>query len=143
MIEPLAVPPSRRTTHGAQMSPRLSRLYTWLQANNVPLTDFSTDECVKREMPKLVALAAELAELIERDTSDDALPGSRYLDHLRADLANIMRRTPDARVCSKTAAKVAARPACKTCRVAVADSDGFCDDCRESSDPVLGWIMKP
>lgn len=91
MIAPLATPPARRTAHNAQMSPRLSRLYTWLQANGSSLGDFSTDECVQRDMPRLLSLQRELDEL--RDRAPE-----RYLDDLAVDLANVMRRVPSARV---------------------------------------------
>lgn len=91
MINPPLVPPARKTAHGATCSPRLSRLYTWLNANGVALSDFSTDEGVQRYLPQMHTLAREL----------EALRGASpapYLDHLAADLANLMRRTPAARV---------------------------------------------
>lgn len=91
MKDPLAIPPHRTTSHGVVMSPRLSRLYTWLQANNVRLTDFSTDTCVERELPRLRPLADELESLI-------AAGGPVYLTELAADLRNVMRRLPSARV---------------------------------------------
>ncbi|HEX5728444.1 hypothetical protein [Microbacterium sp.] len=93
MIPPLADPPHRRTAHGAPMSPRLSRLYTWLQANNVALTDFSTDECVQREMARLNRLRDELAAALS-----NAQEYTPYLHHLATDLANLMRRVPANRV---------------------------------------------
>lgn len=96
MIPPLENPPHRKTSHGATMSPRLSRLYTWLQANQVALTDFSTDECVKRELPKLISLKAELLAMLEGDPIE-LLP-LMYLMDLAADLANIMKRLPENRV---------------------------------------------
>lgn len=91
MINPLATPPTRKTAHGATMSPRLSRLYTWLQANHVSLGDFSTDSCVQRELPKLERLRDALDAL----RADEP---ARYLDDLAADLACLMRRLPSARV---------------------------------------------
>lgn len=96
MIPPLENPPHRKTSHGATMSPRLSRLYTWLQANHVSLTDFSTDTCVQRELPKLISLRAELISFVARDP-DEPLP-PMYLTDLAADLANIMKRLPENRV---------------------------------------------
>lgn len=98
MIDPLAEPPARKTTHGATMSPRLSRLYTWLQANGVGLSDFSTDRCVAREMPNLERLRDALEDLRAGVSSSTLRERYRYLDDLAADLRNIMRRTPDARV---------------------------------------------
>lgn len=95
MINPPATPPARKTSHGATMSPRLSRLYTWLQANKVQLTDFSTDNCVERELARLTTLATELDAL-------RAASPLKYLDDLAADLACLMRRRPSARVKSLT-----------------------------------------
>ena len=77
------------------MSERLSRLYSWLQANGVVIIDFSTDQSVQREMPKLVKLQTELHEL--RNVSP-----LQYLDHLADDLAALMRRVPSARVAPST-----------------------------------------
>lgn len=91
MIPPMAYPPAKKTRHGAIMSPRLARLYTWLQDNQVRLNDFSTDQCVLREMPKLERLRDELAALIE-------VAADPWLANLAADLRNIMRRVPSARV---------------------------------------------
>lgn len=93
MINPLKDPPSRRTTHGAVMSTALARRWTWLQANGVSLTDFSTDECVAREMPKLIGLQAELEKLI----ADHPEP-PRYLTDVLGELRCLMRRSPAARV---------------------------------------------
>jgi hypothetical protein len=91
MINPPENLPTRMTSHNAQMSPRLSRLYTWLQANRVQLSDFSTDTCVQRELPKLKTLAEELGALIARTPY-------RFLFDLAADLSNIMKRLPQNRV---------------------------------------------
>lgn len=96
MIAPLATPPARRTAHGATCSPRLSRLYTWLNANGSSLSDFSTDNCVERDMRRLVQLRDEL------DALRAAAP-AKYLDDLAADLANLMRRTPAARLPARSA----------------------------------------
>lgn len=93
MTLPFAKPPLRKTAHGVSMSDRLSRLYTWLQDNGVGLNDFSTDNCVEREMPKLVALRDELDGLRDRRV----VPVD-YLNHLAADLHNLMQRTPANRV---------------------------------------------
>jgi hypothetical protein len=98
MKPPLENPPHRKTTHGAVMSTRLSRLYTWLDANRIGLGDFSTDSMVLAALPRLQALATELAELIEREAGDRSLRPVTYLVHLAADLANLMRRIPSARV---------------------------------------------
>ena len=97
MIPPMADPPSRKTTHGATMSPRLSRLYTWLQANGVSLTEFSTDNCVQRWMPQLERLRDELDELIAHENEHSPHP-NKHLRHLATDLGAIMRRVPSARV---------------------------------------------
>jgi hypothetical protein len=91
MNTPLKNPPARKTSHGVQMSDRMARLYTWLSANGVGLSDFSTDECVQRELGKLVALRDELSAL-------RAAAEERYLNDLDTDLVNIMRRVPSARV---------------------------------------------
>jgi hypothetical protein len=69
----------------------MSRLYTWLQANGVGLSDFSTDDGVQRELAKLSKLRDELESL-------RAAQPERYLDDLAADLGNLMRRLPSARV---------------------------------------------
>lgn len=91
MIAPPVTPPPRKTAHGATCSARLSRLYTWLNANGSTLSDFSTDSCVERDLPRLRKLAAEL------DTLRTISP-AQYLDDLAADLACLMRRTPAARI---------------------------------------------
>lgn len=88
------VPPHRLTSHGAVCSTRLSRLYTWLNENRIGISDFSTDTCVERELPRLEALAAKL------DAFRAQCPES-YLDELAADLRNVMRRLPSARICTK------------------------------------------
>jgi hypothetical protein len=90
------------------MSPRMSRLYTWLQANGVALQDFSTDQCVARELPKLerLELALDDARLadpgatVREPTYGGEVRAVRYLDELAADLRNLMRRTPGNRVCA-------------------------------------------
>src|SRR5690348_10728853 len=91
MTNPQEFPPRRLTAHGAVCSDRLSRLYTWFAANYVNLSDFSTDNCVAREMHKLVNLQRALESL-------RANSPARYLDDLASDLAAIMRRTPESRV---------------------------------------------
>lgn len=91
MIAPLERPPARKTSHGVTCSDRLSRLYTWLNANQVGLSDFSTDNGVTREMQRLIKLRDELEAL-------RAAAPAQYLDDLAADLAALMRRTPAARV---------------------------------------------
>lgn len=96
MIAPPAIPPARKTAHGATCSQRLSRLYTWLNANGSRLGDFSTDTCVEREMSRLVALRDELEVL-------RAAAPATYLDDLAADLGNLMRRTPAARLPARSA----------------------------------------
>lgn len=98
MIAPLETPPARRTTHGAVMSPRLSRLYTWLDDNRIGLTDFSTDQCVERVLPRLRKLADELQAEIHARSVHPTATVPAYLVHLAADLAAIMRRLPSARV---------------------------------------------
>ncbi len=96
MMNPTIDPPRRITSHGAVMSPRLSRLYTWLDANRVGLNDFSTDGCVLARLPKLQELDRELAQLI--DTTNLARLPVEHLTHLQADLRNLMRRIPANRV---------------------------------------------
>jgi hypothetical protein len=94
MIDPPVEPPFRKTAHGAICSPRLSRLYTWLNNNGVSISDFSTDQCVERNLKTLLTLGAALDRL--RETAS-----ARYLDDLAADLGNLLRRRPSMRVAAR------------------------------------------
>lgn len=78
------------------MSPRMSRFWGYLNAHGVALSDFSTDECVLRELPRLHKARAELNTLLNRTEPD--LPSLSDLEALGRDLDNLMRRLPTARV---------------------------------------------
>ena len=50
----------RKTTHGAVMSPRMEALWAYIQdVRKISLSDFSTDECVRRVYPQLKAALAD------------------------------------------------------------------------------------
>lgn len=71
-----------KTSHGAVMSPRMSRLWTYIRVTRgISLSDFSTDQCVERVFGQLEA-------------AYEAAPS----EEIRRDLANIMRRRPANRV---------------------------------------------
>ena len=82
----------KRTSHGAVMSPRMERLWRYVQdERRISLHDFSTDACVERVQK---ALREGEAELVRR--SEKAL-GDRDLRHLLADYRAIMNRRPHER----------------------------------------------
>lgn len=90
-ILPSLKPPPRSTTHGARMTERAARLWEWLGRRGVQLGDFSTDACVLRAMPSLLAARADLeAEL-------SVCPSEAFASTLR-DLQTLIDRTPAARV---------------------------------------------
>lgn len=78
------------TSHGVEMSPRMSRLWTYIRIERgISLTDFSTDQCVER-----VATQLEVAR--------DQAP----TDELKRDIDCLLRRRPSTRVNTQTARKV-------------------------------------
>lgn len=76
-----------KTSHGAVMSPRMERLWRYLkQERKIPLSDFSTDQCVERVYSQLEAALEAIP--------DDGTPENEMLYR---DVRNIMRRRPAAR----------------------------------------------
>ena len=76
-----------KTTQGATMSPRMSRLWTYLRIDcKIHLTDFSTDQGVEREIGKLQAAL----DAVQGDSLD--------AENLRRDIRAIMRRRPANRI---------------------------------------------
>ena len=83
----------RTTTHGAQMSPRMERLWAFIQdEQKINLCDFSTDECVEREQARL--RVGEKALLARVATA----PEDREAAALLRDYQAVMNRRPVARV---------------------------------------------
>lgn len=85
---PVFPAPSQKTPHGVQMSERMSRIYTYVNANGARLTPFSTDGTVRECLPKLRVMRETLS----------AYPTSVQIVDMLADLDGIMSRTPEARV---------------------------------------------
>lgn len=56
-----------KTTHGAEMSPRMARLWTFMREQKIPLSDWSTDEAVERCQDQL--RAGETVLLSRQDDS--------------------------------------------------------------------------
>lgn len=81
------------TTHGAKMSPRMERLWTYLREERGidTLNDWATDECVEGEQERLRAAVADLEERVA------AAPGDRDLAHLLDDVRTIANRRPHER----------------------------------------------
>ncbi len=79
----------RKTNHGATMSPRMERLWDYLDKMKSGLSDWSTDNCVLRNWDKIVK-------------AHDAAPS----EEIKKDIANIMRRKPCNRVTKANQAKV-------------------------------------
>jgi hypothetical protein len=82
----------RRTQHGVVMSPRMERLWNYLDRMKSGLNDFSTDECVERNWAQLVRA---------RDNAPTP--------EIRKDIENIMRRRPCNRVTGAEQSKTGAR----------------------------------
>jgi hypothetical protein len=76
-------PATMLTQHGAVMSPRMARMWTFLRAEGIPLTDFSTDSSVEACITKLTVALAHATELA-------------------ADIENLTKRRPSARVTDAT-----------------------------------------
>lgn len=88
-----------KTQHGVKMSPRMERLWRYIrEERKISLTDFSTDQCVERELPRL---REAMANLEKRQTAKP----STETRHMMLDLAAIMRRLPSARTDSDGAVK--------------------------------------
>lgn len=92
VVWPLATPPEKRTVKGAVMSIKMARLWTWLQACGVHLTDWSTGQGVDREFPKLAALDRWLAAAIERPQYPAGAPTRADMQFLQLMLRGIMAR---------------------------------------------------
>lgn len=89
-----------KTAHGVEMSPRMERLWTFIQSRRIQLHDWATDLDVLRELPELQVASAYLAEGGGKDT--DPLT-DREFEELRRDLAALMRRVPANRTEGATA----------------------------------------
>lgn len=79
---------SSTTPQQVPMSPRMARVYGFLQGRGINLTPFSTDQMVLGFLPRLNAVLAEV-------TKAPMEPGRR---DMIVDLETIMRRVPAARV---------------------------------------------
>ena len=79
------------TPQRVAMSPRMERIYGWINAHGCTLTPFSTDTTVAGMLPRLRTLRAELANVNAPSTNPHSAD-------MLADLDAIMRRVPSARV---------------------------------------------
>ncbi len=78
-----------KTQHGATMSHRMERLWRFIkEEREINLSDWSTDDCVERELEKLTAAAAELQKRLANNSGD------KNLRDLADDLASIIGRRP-------------------------------------------------
>lgn len=84
---------TRKTAHGATMSPRMERFYRWCDDNGVGISDWSTDTMVQAVLPKLQSLL-----VIERDTvllgMEPGTPEATIQAELVRDIEGIMNRVP-------------------------------------------------
>ena len=81
---------------GLEMSPRAERIYSWLNKRGIPLTQWSTDQCVQQWWGKL----QDAAQLLQSDKPDEFLD-NLPVDQVQAmerDLQAIMRRLPSQRI---------------------------------------------
>lgn len=79
---------SNLTAFRVKMSPRMSQFYSMLAYHNIPIRDFSTDNCVENCLPKLNALADKLRQNLK----------SIQRVAMLQDLEGLMRRRPAHRI---------------------------------------------
>lgn len=99
--------PVTTSTHGAERTPRCARLWDYLNRMRVPLSDFSTDECVSRALPALREARDNLAGAIARmdfPEAKDEASAARFLhafEETVRDIDTLITRTPQARIKAK------------------------------------------
>lgn len=111
LIKPAAAPapvaaaptfpaPVQRTPHGVVMSERASRIYTYINANGVHMTPFSTDGTVGAALPRLQKMRETLA----------SYPANAQIADMIVDLDAIMGRTSANRVTAEGVEGLAQTP---------------------------------
>lgn len=113
--------PVMKTSHGAIMSPRMAKLWKYIKAERkIPLSDFSTDQSVKRCLPQLQAAL---------DATQDA--------EIQADIKTLMRRVPSARV--DATGKTKAEKKAKAAEYPRADQDLIAGAIAAGNGAIVGW----
>lgn len=107
MKPPQHVPDRYVTTLGAVGTTRYARLWGWIVANNLGLSDWSTDEGVDAAWPRLERGMAQLQAWVNDPPQGDNVATREEIEDVMKGLRDVMRRGTKNRITTQGQARTA------------------------------------